>query len=209
MEIYQTEEQQVEAIKSFWAQNGNSIIAGLALGFAGFIGFNYYQDHQLQKELKIADTYLSNLESAEKNPQQFVKASETFIKENGDSSYVALTAFSLAKNAADKKDFAEAAKQLQTAISKAPNAAIKALANLRLAHVQTELKQFDDALATLAQPMPKSFIASVEESKGDVYVLQDKKDLARNAYQAAIDADGSKSNPTLQMKIDDLAVALN
>jgi len=209
VEIYQTEEQQVEAIKSFWAQNGNSIIAGLALGFAGFIGFNYYQDHQLQKELKIADTYLSNLESAEKNPQQFVKASETFIKENGDSSYVALTAFSLAKNAADKKDFAEAAKQLQTAISKAPNAAIKALANLRLAHVQTELKQFDDALATLAQPMPKSFIASVEESKGDVYVLQDKKDLARNAYQAAIDADGSKSNPTLQMKIDDLAVALN
>ena len=209
MEIYQTEEQQVEAIKSFWSENGNSIIAGLVIGFAGYVGFNYYQDHQLEQELKVADTYLSNIESAEKNPQQFVKSSEAFIKENGDSSYVALTAFSLAKNAVDKKDYAEAEKQLQTAITKAPNMAIKALASLRLAHVQTELKQFDNALATLAKPMPKSFTASVEESKGDVYVLQDKKDLARTAYQAAIDADGLKASPDLQMKIDDLAIALN
>jgi len=209
VEIYQTEEQQVEAIKSFWAENGNSIIAGLVIGFAGFIGFNYYQEHQLSQELHVADTYLSNLDSAEKNPQQFIKASEAFINENGDSSYAALTAFSLAKNAVDKKDFAEATKQLQTAIVKAPNAAIKALANLRLSHVQTELKQFDDALKTLTQPMPKSFTASIEESKGDVYLLQDKKDLARNAYQAAIDAEGLKSSPALQMKIDDLAIALN
>jgi len=209
VEIYQTEEQQVEAIKSFWSENGNSIIAGLVIGFAGYVGFNYYQDHQLEQELKVADTYLSNIESAEKNPQQFVKSSEAFIKENGDSSYVALTAFSLAKNAVDKKDYAEAEKQLQTAITKAPNMAIKALASLRLAHVQTELKQFDNALATLAKPMPKSFTASVEESKGDVYVLQDKKDLARTAYQAAIDADGLKASPDLQMKIDDLAIALN
>lgn len=209
MEIYQTEEQQVEAIKSFWAENGNSIIAGLVIGFAGFIGFNYYQDHQLEQELQVADSYLSNIESAEKNPQQFIKSSVAFIKKNGDSSYAALTALSLAKNSVDKKNFTEAAKQLQIAIVKAPNAAIKALANLRLAHIQTELKQFDNALATLAQPMPKSFIASVEESKGDVYVLQDKKDLARTAYQAAIDAEGLKLSPALQMKIDDLAIALN
>jgi hypothetical protein len=32
-----------------------------------------------------------------------------------------------------------------------------------------------------------------------------KKDLARNAYQAAIAADGLTTNPNLQIKLDDLA----
>ena len=42
MDVYQTEEQQVEAIKGFWKEYGIAVIAGLVLGFAGFIGFNYY-----------------------------------------------------------------------------------------------------------------------------------------------------------------------
>ena len=54
MEIYQSEEQQVEAIKGFWKENGNSIIAGLVVGFAGFIGFNVYQDNKLANEYSLS-----------------------------------------------------------------------------------------------------------------------------------------------------------
>ncbi len=39
MEIYNNEEQQVEAIKRFWKQNGTSILAGIAIGLAGLYGF--------------------------------------------------------------------------------------------------------------------------------------------------------------------------
>ncbi|PCI61858.1 MAG: hypothetical protein COB35_05350 [Gammaproteobacteria bacterium] len=209
MEIYQTEEQQVEAIKSFWSENGNSIIAGLVIGFAGFIGFNYYQDHQLAKQQQVADSYMTLVEDAGKNPTQFMQKAESFINKNGGSSYASLTALTLAKTAIDKKEFTQATKSLQTAIDKAPNDAIKSLATLRLAHLQIQLKAFDKALATLAKPMPKAFIASVAEAKGDVYVLQGKNDLARNAYQTAIDNDGLKTSPNLQLKIDDLAIALN
>ena len=38
MEIYSTEEQQVEAIKSFWKENGSQIIVGAVLGLGGFSG---------------------------------------------------------------------------------------------------------------------------------------------------------------------------
>ena len=61
----------------------------------------------------------------------------------------------------------------------------------------------------MAQPLPESFRAAIEEIKGDTYLLQGKKELARNAYQAAIDADGLASSPNLQMKLDDLATAVN
>jgi len=209
VETYQTEEQQVEAIKNFWAENGNSIIAGLVIGFAGFIGFNYYQEHQLAEQQQVADSYMTLVEDAGKNPTQFIQQAEGFITKNGESSYASLTALTLAKTAIDKKEFTLAAKSLQTAIDKAPNEAIKSLATLRLAHLQIQLKELDKALVTLAKPMPKAFIASIEEAKGDVYVLQGKNDLARNAYQTAIDNDGLKASPNLQLKIDDLAIALN
>ena len=49
---------------------------------------------------------------------------------------------------------------------------------------------------------------TVEEIKGDAYLQQGKKPLARTAYQAALDAAGETANPALQMKLDDLAEAV-
>lgn len=209
MESYQTEEQQVEAIKGFWKEYGSAIIAGLAIGFAGFIGFNYYQEHQLQTELATADAYIANLESNEKNPDQYNSDGERFITENADSSYASLTALGMAKNVIEHQDWAQAEKYLAIAIAKAPNDGLKAIAVLRLARVQLQQQQFEQALTTLAQPLSASFNAQIEEIKGDAYVLQGKAELARNAYQAAIDAGGLAVSPALQMKIEDLAVAIN
>ncbi len=205
MEIYQTEEQQVEAIKGYWAQNGNTIIAGIALGFAGFIGFNLYQDNQLEQELAISDSYQTLIENSEKDADAFVANGEKFISENGNNSYVTLTALALAKDAATHKDWPQVQKQLTTAIETAPTEGIKAIASLRLARVQVQLEQYTEALKTLNSNLPESFTAAIEEIKGDAYLQQGKKDLARNAYQAAIAADGIATSPSLQIKLDDLA----
>ncbi len=207
MEIYQTEEQQVEAIKGYWAQNGNTIIAGIALGFAGFIGYNLYQENQLEQELAVSDSYQILIENSEKDTEAFAANGEKFISENGNNSYVTLTALALAKNAATQKDWPQVIKQLTTAIETAPTDGIKAIASLRLARVQVQLEQYSEALTTLNSNLPESFTAAIEEIKGDAYLQQGKKDLARNAYQAAIAADGITTSPGLQIKLDDLAQA--
>lgn len=207
MEIYQTEEQQVEAIKGYWAQNGNTIIAGIALGFAGFIGYNLYQKNQLEQELAVSDSYQILIENSEKDTEAFSANGEKFISENGNNSYVTLTALALAKNASTQKDWPQVIKQLTTAIETAPTDGIKAIASLRLARVQVQLEQYSEALTTLNSNLPESFTAAIEEIKGDAYLQQGKKDLARNAYQAAIAADGITTSPGLQIKLDDLAQA--
>lgn len=209
MEIYQTEEQQVEAIKGYWAENGNMIIIGIALGFAGFIGFNVYKDSKLDDELAVSDSYQSLIENSVEDKATFGVNAEKFIKENSGTSYESLTALALAKEAAAKKDWQSAQTQLTAAIKSAPSDGIKGIASLRLARVQIQQSQYDQALVTLATSLPESFKAAIEEAKGDTYLLQDKKELARNAYQAAIDADGLASSPNLQMKLDDLATAVN
>lgn len=205
MEIYQSEEQQVEAIKGYWEKNGNFIIAGVLLGFAGFIGFNLYQEDVLEKELLLSDSYQALVEKSATDKEAFAANGEAFIKGNSESSYASLMALSLAKDAATHKDWSKVQTQLSLAIEKAPTEGVKAIASLRLARVQVQLEQYSEALATLATPLPESFSAAIEEVKGDTYVLQGNKDLARSAYQAAIAADGGASNTTLQMKLDDLA----
>ena len=205
MEIYQTEEQQVEAIKSYWQQNGNTIIAGISLGFAGFIGFNLYQDNKFEEELLVSDSYQTLIEQSGKDAEAFTANGEKFISENGNNSYVSLTALALAKESATHKDWPQVQKQLTTAIESAPTDGIKAIASLRLARVQVQLEQYSDALATLNNNLPESFTAAIEEIKGDAYLQQGKNDLARSAYQAAIAADGIATSPSLQIKLDDLA----
>jgi len=205
VEIYQTEEQQVEAIKSYWQQNGNTIIAGVALGFAGFIGFNLYQDNKFEEELVVSDNYQALIEQSGKDSKAFIANGEKFISENGNNSYVSLTALALAKESASHKDWPQVQKQLTTAIETAPTDGIKAIASLRLARVQVQLEQYSDALATLNNNLPESFTAAIEEIKGDAYLQQGKNDLARSAYQAAIAADGIATSPSLQIKLDDLA----
>ncbi|MEW6990908.1 YfgM family protein [Colwelliaceae bacterium 6441] len=205
MSDHQTEEQQVEAIKAFWGEYGNAIIAGLVLGFAGFIGYGYYKDNKLQQEVNTSEAYQTVVEIAEKDEEAYRAAGEKFIAENGGSSYSALTALALAKEAASHKDWQQVATYLETAIEKSTEPGIKAIATIRLARVQIELAQYDNALATLAKPLPASFKASVEETKGDAYLKQNQIDLARTAYQAAIDESEQAANPALQMKLDDLA----
>ncbi|REL25833.1 hypothetical protein DXX93_04160 [Thalassotalea euphylliae] len=209
MESFETEEQQVEAIKKFWQEYGNYIIGGLVVGLSGFVGFNFYKDGKLESEMAVASQYQAVIESQTADHEAFKTNAEQFIQNNGESSYASLTALSLAKDAAEHQDWEKAATHLQQAVEKANNAGIKAIANVRLARVQIQLGQFDQALATVGGEQPQAFKAAVEEIKGDAYLKQGKVELARNAYQAAIDADGLATNPSLQLKIDDLAQATN
>lgn len=205
MEIYQTEEQQVDAIKSYWKKNGNAIIAGIVIGLGSFIGFNYYKDAQLEQELVVSDAYQALVESAEAKPKNFIASGKKFISENKDSSYATLTALTLAKKAATHKDWPQVETFLITAIETSKDEGIKAIATIRLARVQIQLDKIDAALATLNAPLPKAFKSSIEEVRGDAYLLQDKADLARKSYQEAIAATVGKANSSLQIKLDDLA----
>jgi len=205
VDVYQTEEQQVEAIKGFWKENWVAVIGGLALGFSGFIGYNVYQDTQLANEVATSDAYQTIMESANKDGDLFSTSGNKFIAENKDSSYASLTALALAKTAATHQDWPQVAKHLNTAIENTKNQGVKAIASIRLARVQIQLEQYKESLATLSVTLPESFKSAIEEARGDAYFKQGKAELARNAYQVALDVEGQENNGALKMKLNDLA----
>jgi len=82
--------------------------------------------------------------------------------------------------------------------------ALLAVTQLRLARLQREQGKLDEALATLAKPVPESFVSMQAELKGDVLVQADKLAEAKTAYQLAMENAG-QNKQLLQIKLDELA----
>lgn len=203
MERFETEEQQVEAIKRFWKENGIAIIVGAVLGLGGLYGWRYYNDTQIGAKEQASKSYeevVASLSNADKS------VAEKFVSES-DSGYSTLTALQLAKLSVDENDLEGAAAHLTKVAQTAKDEAIKSIANIRLARIQAELKQYDLALTTLASVSQDAFKAQTQEVKGDILLAQGNFDGARAAYTESLSAD--ENNQLIKMKLDNLAVAAN
>ncbi|WP_194867567.1 YfgM family protein [Pseudoalteromonas sp. PPB1] len=200
MEIYSTEEQQAEAIKRFFRENGTSLIIGAVLGLGGLYGWKAYNQHQIDTAEAGSEAYNQLVDSGD-----VLTKSDDFLATNGESSYAVLAAFVAAKEAVEQGKLEVAQEKLSFAADTVKSPELKATAYLRLARVQAAREDYSAALATLGNPMPESFAAQVAEVKGDVLLAQGKKEAARDEYQKAVTAGGSDNNPLLQIKLDDLA----
>lgn len=204
MEGYATEEQQVEALKSWWKSNGNAVIFGTVLGLAGLVGFRYYNANQLTSQEELSAAYDTVVTELSENGLAAKATTQAFIDANSGNAYATLTALQLAAEAVKKQDFAEAEKQLIWVAKNSNQASILPIANIRLARVQAQLQNFDAALTTLESVTLDTFASKVAEVKGDIYVQQGNLNAARSAYETALAGVGANTQ-LLQLKLNDLA----
>jgi predicted negative regulator of RcsB-dependent stress response len=208
MEIYSTEEQQVEAIKKFWQENGTNIIVGAVLGVGGFLSWDYYVAMQQENKEAASVQYEALLEKfqGEKVTYDSIESDvKAFVAQYGESGYGVFVQLLAAKQAVINENLEQAKSHLSTALSLVDNDNLKELVSLRLARVEKELGQFDSALQHLAIVKSDGFAFQAEEVKGDIYLAQGNVDQARSAYQAAADKGGLEGNTVLEMKLNDLA----
>jgi predicted negative regulator of RcsB-dependent stress response len=102
-----------------------------------------------------------------------------------------MSALAAAKTAFEANDLKTAKTQLQWVIDNG-NDEYKSVAQLRLAGVLLDEKNFDGALKLLDGKFLPQFAAEVADRKGDVLVAQNKIADARAAYVAALAAMGPK-----------------
>ena len=187
------EQEQLDALKAFWNKYGNLItwLLVLVLGaFAAWNGWNYWQREQglkaggMFEELERA----SQAGDADKTGRVFAD-----LKTNCPRTTFAEQGGLMAAKLQFEKGQIDAAKaSLNWVADNAAEEEIKTAARLRLAAVLTEGKQYDDALKVLAAATAPGFEALVADRRGDVLVIQGKKDEARVAYQAAYKAMAEK-----------------
>lgn len=203
MEIYSTEEQQVDAIKQFWKDYGTSIVVGAVVGLGGLFGWNYYSDHKLA-QAELASEAFQAVSAGNITDTSMLAAAETFAKDHSQKGYQSLLELIVAKAAVEAGDLDKAQATLKSVVSSAPDKGLVMVATMRLARVQAEQGQIATAITTLDQVSDPAFTAQRDELKGDFLVRKGDEELAKAAYQAAVNNGGSSVSPALQMKLDNL-----
>jgi len=210
MNEYETEEQQVEALKKWWKENGTSLIVGLFVGVSGLFGWRYYVDQNNFHAMQASDLYMQVMQSAALNTvdDKTIDINNKLINEFSDTPYAALSSLALAKSEYEKSNIDAATAQLEIAVKHASNDVIKQIANLRLAKVYIEQSKYDEALALLSLSHAAAYDAQYEELKGDLYLAKGDVALARAAYDKAIDLQGAAASRWLKLKRQNLGASL-
>ena len=205
MEIYSSEEQQVEAIKRFWDQYGKAILGGVVLGLAVLYGFRFYQGQQRANAEQASVQFSQLIEQRSDNASEdWLAQAQGFIDGSSKDAYAVMAALLAAKDAVTLKQYDKAEAQLNWVLAQTKEPAVLALTQLRLARLQREQGKLDAALTTLSSAVPKGFVAMQAELKGDVLVQAERLAEAKAAYQLALDNAGQNTQ-LLQVKLDDLA----
>jgi predicted negative regulator of RcsB-dependent stress response len=203
VEIYSTEEQQVDAIKQFWKDYGTSIVVGAVVGLGGLYGWNTYSDMKVTAAEKASESFQSIVTQSD-NPAALLVQAENFASEHDQQGYQALLELMVAKSAVEAGDLAKAEASFTKVIAVQPGSGLGMVAMIRLARIQAEQNNLGMALATLEQVTDNAFASQREELKGDFLVRQGDLDKAKLAYQAAVDNGGALASPSLIMKLDNL-----
>jgi predicted negative regulator of RcsB-dependent stress response len=206
MSVYQTEEEQVEAIKKWWKENGTSVVAGLVIGLGvvfGWQGWTSYQD-RIGKEASVS---FSQLMAAVEGQDLDVASSQAELleKEYDSSSYAVFAAMTQARLKLQEGDTAGAREQLEWAMQNSPDASLTQLIKLNLARVLLNDGELDRA-AELADVQSGGFAGEFAVLRGDIALARQDKAAAHAAYSQALTL--NLANPDqVQMKLDDLAFA--
>jgi predicted negative regulator of RcsB-dependent stress response len=180
------EQEQLDELKAWWKRNGNMVtwglIAVLAV-FAAYQGWNYYQRSQA---LEASVQYEALAQMTVKDIKEIRSVSGQIIDKYAGTPYAGRAALIAAKANYANKDAKSAKAQLEWAMEHAQEDGIRAIAQLQLAAIQLEEKQYDAALKTLGKKHEASFDGLVADLKGDIYAAQGKKTEAKTAYQEAL-----------------------
>jgi len=204
----ETDDEQVEKLKKWWEENGRSVIAGVIIGVGGLFGYRYWIDLQEATAEAASAEFVQMMEALKSSDNAAVaERADTLISDYADTEYATLARFALARNLVDSGQYDQAQTQLEQIIGTVGDAPLGYLARKRLASVQLQSAQLEQALVTLSVQFPPAFGAGVEELKGDIYAQQGKFDEAANAYREALSATpGPANSEFLQQKLDDLGV---
>lgn len=204
-----SEEEQVEALKKWWKENGRSVIAGVILGLGAVFGWRYWVDYQtgIAQQASVQLVELNQLVAAGKGDSARDQAKRIIEKFQG-TPYAVFAALNLAKLMQQAGESESAIAQLKWSLENSSETSLKQIVRARMARIMLSAGKLDEADKVLASAANDSFRGEFAELKGDIARARGDKAAARAAYQEALDNKVSNS-AQVQMKLDDLAPAVN
>lgn len=207
VEIYDSEKEQIESIKTWWKENGRAITIGLVLGIGGVVGWTSWNTYSIGRAEQASMLYEQVVNwAAADNYAQTVAAAEQLMSEYANSGYAALAALISAADAYAAKEVSKAKGHLQWVMDNSVRPELSHVARLRLARIHLQEGNNDQALALLDTSPPPSFAINWQETRGDIHLANNDAEAARQSYNTALDSTEPSASAyrRIKMKLDDL-----
>lgn len=211
----ETDEEQIEALKKWWDENGTSLLTGLVVVFGGFFGYQAWEN-SVRETGEAASGVYEDLVEASNNivagsaddamTSTARNLAETLKTEYGESTYALFAGLHMARIAVEADDLDSAASELRWVLEQNPDPRLEAIVKMRLARVLLAAGDTEAALATLeGEAQNTAQISSWEEVRGDIYLAAGEHSKARESYQLALDRmDDQIGKPILEVKLADI-----
>ncbi|MVT80802.1 YfgM family protein [Pantoea agglomerans] len=205
MEVYSNENEQTDALRNFFANNGKALAIGVVIGIAALGGWRYWSSHQDDTAKTVSAQYQQLTSAMQAGKPETLEAVNRFASENSNT-YGALAAMDLAKQYVDAGQLDKAATLLQNGLKDTKDANLQAVINLRLARIQLQQNQADAALKTLDGVKGDGWTAIVADIRGEALLTKGDKQGARDAWGKGVESDASPAlKQMMQMKMNNLS----
>ena len=222
MAINAAEEETVESLKQWWAENGKQLIILVVVGFAAFTLWLVWTNSQNANLDSASDMYEEILALAvtdagqpgtlliPQDSERIIELGAQLRSEHSGSTYAKLGSLFAAQQSVRSDDLDAAETSLQWILDNEQGGLLSEAdegllltTNLRLGRIILAKGDAERALALVNNIAPKTFEAGYSELRGDIYTVMGRDVDARDAYIAAQEA-GSSSDG-LRMKLDELS----
>lgn len=214
MESYRTEEEQVEALKRWWQENGRSTVIAIAVALSAAFGWQGWQRYQENQAVAASTLYGTLLEAAGQvqeggDSAAFEEAARTLREDYPRSTYAQFAALHEARLAVNGGQGAAAEGHLRWVLSRASTGSdVHQVAQLRLARVLADGGQLEQSLALLEEG-GGYYRAATALARGDVLLQAGRENDALAAYREAetllASYPGQLQVETLEAKLQHLA----
>ncbi|HEU0187708.1 MAG TPA: tetratricopeptide repeat protein [Gallionellaceae bacterium] len=204
------EQEQVDALKAWWKENGKWLITVFVVAVLGFAGMQYWKKHQAGQAAEAATLYGEVMKQVASNdPKRINDAVAALVDRYGRTAYAPRAQLLAVQANLQARDVARAKSQLQWVIDHASESGLQDTARLKYASLLLDEKDYDGAMKLLDATHPEAFVGLYADLKGDVLNAQGKTEEARVAYKMAFEKTDPNSmyRNLIQMKLDALGGA--
>lgn len=202
MASYASDEEQIEALKRWWNENGTSLITGIIIVLVVLFGSRQWQSYRLGNAETASDLYESIVGLAAQDREQTLSddlmaemntAYDRLRNEFANSIYSRYAALVIAGNSVHHENYEQAAAELtwvmenpELGFMRSTEPEMLLSARLRLARVRLAQGMAQEALDLVTAVDPGDLAAGYLEAQGDAYLQLGQDEQARSAYERAI-----------------------
>jgi len=203
-----SEKEQLDAMRTWWSENGNYVIGGVLAGIIIIFGVNQWRTTTATAEITASSLYEDVMFAAGNDDldEAEVAAAELFIDFNA-SPYAAHARLAMARLYMDNARDQDAADVLTALIDSNPDKELTLVGRHRLAKILLYQDKAEEVVGLLSGQPESAFSARMSEVLGDAYFELERYAEAQAAYLVAL-SDNPQA-PTvdaslIQLKINDL-----